>query len=325
MNSNEQNDAAELTDLARRIHAWQERQQLKTPALIREFRGIGSDTTYRDLRAGKTEQYDVEQQLAAYRAVWAEIEARDERAAEEPVYDDLSAVTAIRAAALAAMRTNGSNRVVLAFGGSGIGKTFALRSLREKYGSRVLCVEASVVWEDRPGELLGAILTASGADGLPSGQAVRLERVREYLRKSRRMVAVDECQHLGPRCLGAIKTLVNGTPGEWLLLGMGTLSKRMASDAYQEARQLATNRLSEAVKLGLTREDVAAYLCHVFPQADRKALKAGAALVRDAADNCGNMAFVRDAARQAADMLGEGEQPTAQVFAEAVKAVSARR
>ena len=106
---------------------------------------------------------------------------------------------------------------------------------------------------------------------------------------------------------------------------MATLSKRLTYEAYQEARQLATNRLCEAVRLGLTREDVAAYLAHVFPQADRKQLKAGAELVRAAADNCGNMAFVRDAARQAADMTGEGEQPTAQVFAEAVKAVSARR
>ena len=71
--------STELTDLARRIHAWQERQQIKTPALIREFRLIGSDKTYRDMRTGKTETYDEEQQLINYRAVWSEIEARDAR------------------------------------------------------------------------------------------------------------------------------------------------------------------------------------------------------------------------------------------------------
>ena len=315
----------ELIDLARRIHAWQERGGVKTPALIREFKGIGSDTTFRDLREGRIERYDYEQQLANYRAVWAEIEARDERAAEEPLYSDLSAVHNIRLASLEAMRTNGSNRVVMAFGGSGIGKTFALKALHQKYGSRVLCCEASVVWEDRPGELLGAILLATGADGLPSGQAVRLERVVEYLRKSRRMVAVDECQHLGPRCLGTIKTLVNATPGEFLLLGMGTLSRRMASDAYQEARQLSANRLCEALKLTLTCEDILCYLDHCFPKADKASLKKGAAIIRPAEDNAGNMAFVRDAARQTRDMLAEGAEPTPEVFAEAVKAVSARR
>lgn len=324
---NKQTEAsAELIDLARRIHAWQDRMGIKTPALIREFRGIGSDKTFRDLRNGDLAAgYDVDQQLANYRAAWAEIEARDERAAEEPIYDDLSAVSEIRRAAIGAMRTIGSNRVVLAFGGSGIGKTSALRWLCAKYGSRIVPVEASVVWEDRPGELLGAILAASGAEGLPASAPARLAAVTKWLRKSRRMIAVDEAQHLGPRCLGTIKSLVNATPGEWLLLGIGTLRKRLDMDAYQEARQLTTNRLSEALRLGLTREDVARYLAHVFPAAAKADIKAGAAIVRDAAEDAGNMAYVRDAARQARDMTAEGESPTAQVWAEAVKAVNARR
>ena len=64
---------------------------------------------------------------------------------------------------------------------------------------------------------------------------------------------------------------------------------------------------------------------HCFPKADKASLKKGAAIIRPAADNAGNMAFVRDAARQTRDMLAEGAEPTPEVFAEAVKAVSARR
>jgi ribosomal protein S8 len=136
MDTQEKICEAEVTDLARRIHAWQERGAIKTPALIRDFRGIGSEKTYRDLRNGNLDGYDCEQQLANYRAVWAEIEARDSRAAEEPVYDDLSAVQAVRLAALRAMRNTGINRVVIVLGGSGIGKSAALQALSLKYGSR---------------------------------------------------------------------------------------------------------------------------------------------------------------------------------------------
>ena len=326
MNENENTkDVAELTDLARRIHAWQERGGLTNARLLREFRELGSDRTFRDLRSGRLEGYDPARQLEAYRAVWAQIEAREGQAAEEPVYADLDAVRLVREAALAAMRATGINRVVMVTGDSGSGKTTALRWLRGKYGSRVIALEASIVWDDRPGELLGALLEAGGADGMPSSGPLRLAAAVEFLCRSRRMVAVDEAQHLGPRCLGAIKTLVNRTPGEWMLLAMGTLRRRMDLAAYEEARQLSTNRLAESVRLGLTQDDVARYIAHAFPAADKKDIKAGAALVRDAAQHAGNWSFVRDAVQQARDMTPEGQQPAVLTFSEAAGAVSARR
>jgi type II secretory pathway predicted ATPase ExeA len=326
MNENETTkDVAELTDLARRIHAWQERAGLTTARLIREFRGLGSDRTYRDLRAGRHEGYDREQQLAAYRAVMAQIEARDDGPTADPVWPDLEAVNLVRDAIVAAMRTNGSNRVVFVTGDSGSGKTTALRWMQDKYGSRIVALEASVVWEDRPGEFLGALLEASGANGLPSSGSQRLARAVDFLRRGRRMVAVDEAQHLGPRCLGTIKTLVNLTPGEWLLLGIPTLRRRLDQADHEEARQLSTNRLFESVRLGLTDDDVARYLAHVFPTVKKAQIKVGASLVRAAAAKAGNLAFVRDAARQAQAMTPEGEEPTDKIFAEAVLAVSGRR
>jgi DNA transposition AAA+ family ATPase len=316
---------AEVTDLARRIHAWQERGAIKTPALIRDFRGIGSEKTYRDLRNGNLDGYDCEQQLANYRAVWAEIEARDSRAAEEPVYDDLSAVQSVRLAALRAMRNTGINRVVIVLGGSGIGKSAALQALSLKYGSRVLRIEALEVWGDRPGELLGAILTASGASGLPITASERFARAAEFLRRTRRCLAIDEAHHMGPKCINTIKALVNATPGEFLLFAMATLWHKLEGAAYQEARQISTNRLSERIRLALTNEDVTRYLHHAFPHADATALKAGASLIRPAAENAGNFLFVRDVCEQTRDMISDTEKPTAQVFADAVKAVSARR
>ncbi len=43
--------------------------------MIRDYPGLGSDKTYGRLREGHTEEYDIETQLASYRAVWAVIEA----------------------------------------------------------------------------------------------------------------------------------------------------------------------------------------------------------------------------------------------------------
>ena len=188
-----------------------------------------------------------------------------------------------------------------------------------------MATEASIVWDDRPAELLGAVLRAGGADGMPASASGRLRAATEYLRRSRRMVAVDEAQHLGPRCLGAIKTLVNQSPGEWLLLGVPTLRRRLDLAAYEEARQLSTNRLAESVRLALERGDVERYLQHKFPTAARRELKAGAAVIRDAALRSGNWAFVRDATRIALEMAPEGTEPTAQTLAEAAGAAAARR
>lgn len=317
--------AEELRDLACRIHAWQEREGLKAAQMIREFRGLGSERTFRDLREGKVERYDAEQQLTSYRQVWAEIEARDDRAADEPLHDDLSTVLAVRAAVLRAMKSTGINRVVIATGGSGVGKTSARKLLSAKYGSRLVCVEALDLWSDRPGELLGAVLRAKGDEGLPSSTSERFVRVVEYLRKTRRCLVIDCAHHLGPHGVNTVKALVNATPGEFLLLAMETLWHKLESVSWQEARQISTNRLCERVRLRLTNEDVARYLSHTFPSADRAQLKSAAALVRPAAENAGNMLFARDCCEQARDMLAEGEQPTAQTFAEAVKAVCQRR
>lgn len=323
MNENEM--AGELRDLACRIHAWQEREGMKTPQLIREFRGVGSERTFRDLREGKVDRYDVEQQLANYRAVWAEIEARDERAAEEPIYDDLSTVQAVRMATLRAMRNSGINRVVIATGGSGVGKTTAKKWLIQRYGSRVQAVDALDIWADRPGEMLGSILKMTGTSGLPSSASERYDRVVEYLRRTRRCLAIDCGHHMGPHCVNTVKALVNSTPGEFLLLAMDTLWHKLESVAWQEARQISTNRLCERVRLRLTNEDVTRYLVHAFPRAEAAQLKAASAVIRPPAENAGNLLFVRDTVEQCRDMLADGEQPTVQTISEAVKAVCARR
>lgn len=318
--------AAELVDLARRVRAYQDSQSWSDARLIREFKEVRSARSYADFRNGRTEGYDLAARLEDYRAACSRIDSESSDRALAPVYEDLSAVRAVRLAATAAMASWGTNRVVLAYGDSGIGKSYALRALRRNYGSRVVVVEAASVWDDRPCEFLGALDLALGDDGLPPTSSARLARVRARLSRGRRLVAVDEAQHLGPRCLAAVKNLVNTTPGEFALVGLQTLGGRMATDAYIEARQLATNRLSSCVRLVLRASDIQAYLAHSFPAAPRDVLRQAAAAIRPAAESNGNLAFVRDVAATAAEMLAADEKsPSVKTFVEAVKSVSDRR
>jgi len=292
--------------------------------MIRDYPGLGSDKTYSALRAGKLADYDVETQLANYRAVWAVIEATSNPAEGEEIYEDLHAVLQLRRATLEAMRATGNARVVIVSGPSGIGKSKAVDAFCGRYGLRCIKVEACDCWADNPGAFLAAILRALGDHDVPVGRSARLERCVEELSHTRRCVFVEEAHHLGQHCLNTVKHLVNVTPGEWVLVAIPTLWVRLESKAYMEARQLSTNRLSERVKLDLTEADIGRYLHHVFADLPADVVRSASKLIRPVALGAGNMSFVRDAARQAKVMAGE-VAPTAQTFSDAVAAASRRR
>jgi DNA transposition AAA+ family ATPase len=315
-----------LVDLARWIFAWQQsRPEMKDAEMIRRFAGLGSAKTYRDLRSGNTGGYDLERWLTEYGIVKGEIDLRDHDQRCENVMTDLSTVVNVRRAALRAMATNGTNRVVIVQGPSGSGKTFALRGMRELYGSRILGIEALDAWNDKPAAMLGEMMEAMGFDNPPAGATERLRKVCEWLRRSRTMVAIDEAQHMGPHCLNTVKALVNRTPGEFMLLCMDTLWSRLETVNYQEARQLSTNRLCERVVLDLDIRDVALFIRHRFSGVAKAELLQMAGTVLQAADNNGNLSFLRGVCETAADMTGDEPVLTREIMAEAVACESARR
>ena len=314
--------AAELAALAGRLSEWAARRGIPVARFCRDYPGLGSERTFRDLRAGRTEGYDVAAQLAGYRAVEAVLEELAGTAeAQERIYDDLGPVVALRRAFARVAQSAGTDRVVVLEGESGVGKTTAARILAGRYGAgRVVTVEASDAWGDSPAALLGGILEALGRTELPPSRVGRLAQAREALSLSRRCVVVDEAHHLGPHCLNTVKTLVNTTPGEFILVAIPSLWGKLQKQAYQEARQLTTNRLSERVRLALSDADVARYLGKFFPDAAPQALRAAARIVRPQAAASGNMAFVREVARE----LGDG--PLApESAAKAAMAVAGRR
>ncbi|MBR6734072.1 MAG: ATP-binding protein [Kiritimatiellae bacterium] len=313
------NQESELIEIAAKIAAWGEAHGMSRAQLVRNFADLGSEKSFRDISAGSLEGYNAENQLAKYRAVYATMEELSAQGGEESIYDDLGTVVKIRRAFLGVVKATGTNRVLIVQGESGIGKTTAVGLLRGKYGTgRISYVEASDVWADSPNAFLGAILRALGVTELPAGRVQRLEDVQQRLSISRRCLVVDEAHHLGPHCLNTVKTLVNTTPGEFILVAIPTLWNKLQAHAYQEAKQIATNRLSERVKLTLDEADVRTYLAKRFPDAAAGDLKTAARIIRPSALLSGNYAFVRDVCRALAGL-------DADAVSRAVTAVAARR
>ena len=313
------NQENELIDIATKIAAWGEAHGMSRAQLVRNFADLGSEKSFRDISAGSLEGYNAENQLAKYRAVYATMEELSAQGGEESIYDDLGTVVKIRRAFLGVVKATGTNRVLIVQGESGVGKTTAVGLLRGKYGTgRISYAEASDVWADSPNAFLGAILRALDVAELPAGRVQRLEDVQQRLSISRRCLVVDEAHHLGPHCLNTVKTLVNTTPGEFILVAIPTLWNKLQAHAYQEAKQIATNRLSERVKLTLDEADVRTYLAKRFPDAAAGDLKTAARIIRPSALLSGNYAFVRDVCRALAGL-------DADAVSRAVTAVTGRR
>ena len=309
----------ELIDLAAKIAAWGEQHGMSRAQLVRNFSDLGSEKSFRDIASGNLEGYNAENQLTKYRAVYATMEELANQGGEERIYDDLGTVVKLRRAFLGVVKATGTNRVLIVQGESGVGKTTAVGLLRGKYGTgRISYVEASDVWADSPNAFLGAILRALGVTELPAGRVQRLEEVQSRLSISRRCLVIDEAHHLGPHCLNTVKTLVNTTPGEFILVAIPTLWNKLQAHAYQEAKQIATNRLSERVKLTLDEADIRTYLAKKFKDAEAAALKVAAKIIRPNALLAGNYAFVRDVARELASL-------DADAVSRAVTAVTGRR
>ena len=313
------NTENELVEIAATIAAWGESHGMSRAQLVRNFTDLGSEKSFRDISAGQLEGYNAENQLTKYRAVYATMEELANQGGEEKIYDDLGTVVKIRRAFLGVVKATGTNRVLIVQGESGGGKTTAVGLLRGKYGTgRISYVEASDVWADSPNAFLGAILRALGVTELPAGRVQRLEEVQSRLGISRRCLVIDEAHHLGPHCLNTVKTLVNTTPGEFILVAIPTLWNKLQAHAYQEAKQIATNRLSERVKLTLDEADVRLYLSKRFQDASAADLKVAAKIIRPSALLSGNYAFVRDVARELTGL-------DAETVSRAVSAVTGRR
>ena len=288
--------ADQLVALARQIHAWQQAEGLNDTEILRRFRGLGSDKTYKRLVKGDSTELDAEGWLAKYSAVIRLIESLDDiRAAEAYEILPLSGVNAVRRALLPVFKERETNRLIFVQGDSGTGKSTVISYLTGLYGERLVTLECFKAWGDNPNAFLGDLLLALGQSVNHDVSAAYLKQraVIEDLKSSRRCLLLDEAHHLGPRCLDVVKALINQTPGEFVAFAMPTLWNRLKQAAYEECRQLTGNRLAERVSLSLQERDIAQILAARLNLEPADA-KAAAKLLIDPAGRHGNLAFIRD-------------------------------
>lgn len=313
----------ELQSLALRIKDWQEARQLSVAALLRQYPDLGSDKTFGLLAKGEFGELDIERWLAAYRSAWALMESlRDREEAAEDIYDDISAVAQLRKALMDILSERGITRVVLVEGDSGSGKTSAATALQRRYGSKVLIVEACDATGESAMSFLGDILTALGVTDMPVHKSTRLQMVQRRLKERRVCLVIDEAHHLRPVNLNLLKTLVNTTPGEFVLLALPNLWRKLEHQAYEEVRQLMGNRLAERIRLPdtLREADVRKLLERRANVSDLASIRA----VVEAAKRRGNMQFVTQVARRLRDM-GLKEAPSREQVLAAIRQQLNRR
>jgi len=316
---------AELGDVAGRIRRWQEERKISDSQMLRDFAGLGSTKTYTRIVAGDVEDLDCERWARDYAAVWSLIGLLSEAQSDnDEIYSDLTTVIDLRKAVADAMRERGNNRLVLVQGPSGSGKTTAARFLCAKYGARIQLCEATEIWKENMNAMLAALLATFGVKHAPSSCAEKFTALVEKMSAARVCVVIDEAHHLGPKTLNLVKSLINQTPGEIVLLAMGTLWNRLETQAYSEARQLTHNRLAERIRFdGAAQADVEKMLERRLGLggADRAA---AAHAVRQGGGNVGNLSYVRMVCKQARKLAGKGAV-TVETVARAAAQVSETR
>jgi type II secretory pathway predicted ATPase ExeA len=242
---------------------------------------------------------------------------------DEDLYDDFTGVAQFKKALLDAMHERSPARLIIVEGDTGTGKTSIRRVVQNKYGARMLNIEATVAWGDSPMAMLGAIIKATGSRELPPGQADRFDKTVEILNAGRRCVTIEEAHHLGVRLLNLLKSLVNLTPGEFATLAYPTLWARLEKAAYHEARQLTGNRLADRIRLQVDAADVRKFVARRVPAAEAalgNKFDAVLQALTEKAPRYGNYAFIREVCTRVATQSEGTSNPGYEQFTAAIAA-----
>lgn len=331
----------ELRTLAASVHDWWQSQmqsddRLRKSELFRRYPDLGTDKTFgRFLRGDFSDTATtLEDWVDDYRSTWAAIEelgVRQRAQGVRNVLHTMSGVKAARKAIIGLTEETSTRRVILVTGESGSGKSCIVLSLQQRWGSRVVPVEVQSVWADKPNRLLGAVCAAVGmkSAGLPASPSEKMSLVIAHLKATRTCLVLEEGHHMGPQMLNAVKTLTNQTPGEFVVICIPTLLRRLQMAAYEEARQVFhSHRLAQTLALKITAGDALLLITDRLGEFDG-ARQAAAWLVETTrAPRHGNLGFIRDVIDEAVETrarTGDDTPWTAQDLSRAADAVISRR
>jgi DNA transposition AAA+ family ATPase len=293
------NPAEELHSLATMIREYAESNEISTAELMRRHAkdGLGSDKTFKSILDGHTEELDVGRHLVNYRAVYHLIFSGEQET--ETLYEDFPATMRVRKQITRLVLSKSAARLLVIEGESATGKTCAAKVVERIYSSnptprRVVRIEGTVGWKDRPSALFSKILESLGELDTSRSQFTKMERVIKILRQARRCCILDETHDFGPMCLRAVKTLINETSAEFVLLAHPQLFRTLERENYDDLSQLMENRLLARIRLAKPTEgDVLFLLQKQLPALNGDSEEA-ARLITAKARERGNLAFVRE-------------------------------
>ncbi len=302
---------ADLLQLAKLIREHQQARGWSMAELMRRHGGseaLGSDKTFNKILGSDFTELKVEKKVEDFRRVLALLEdtATAESEEDEPVFAEFVGAAQVRAGLVRAMNTATIARVGIVEGESGAGKSSILRVVRSIYGKRIVETQGRRAWNDSPSAFLGQLLIDLGENPGTPRASERQRKVEQVLAARRACLALEEAHHLGPRCLDVLKNLVNVTKTEAVLFAIPTLLKRVETEAFEEARQIFTNRSAFRVRLKVHQSDLLLMLSHRLPASMAEAEKVQAAELLKA--NCakrGHYAFAREVCRRVRDTWRE--------------------
>lgn len=326
----------ELLGLAAAIETYRADIGWTKAKFLDAYSELGTDKTYSKIVQGKLAELDLNRWLTNYQHVWESIQTGPRQRVTVQLCEKLNGPVEICRAFLEAKDETGNSRMLLMLGDSGIGKTSAIEVMQTKpYGRDILKLEASAVWKNKDGRgtalpLLRAIGLALGKKEVPESRADMLIEIIASLNQRRRPVVIEEAHHLCPDGINAIVTLINQTPGVFILTAMPDLWTRLESSrqAWAECKQLTRNRLAERIVLQLREIDIQLLmedLLKGLPGVTDAGLAAAAAKIRPVAAVLGNLKFVAKVCKRLRKDLAAGEEFGAESLNHAIKAEKARR
>ncbi len=251
-----------LRELAEQARSYQLERQWTDAQICREIAHLGTTKTFKRILdpGDPLDELSVEAQLRSYETAIELIDSR--RAKDLPVeieYDDFRNVVAVRQAVAMALREEGKQTFVCVEGENGCGKDAALNSMLKRWPKLIVPVEATELWRDSLALPLSDIINSLGVkrrrdEGgdlfrMPHFPAQRWEIVREELNRRKRVLAINEFSHVGPRGINLIKSIINQTPSVVVGFCTPVLLARVIQSGFEEAAQLFGNRLCKRVRL----------------------------------------------------------------------------
>lgn len=303
-NSNE----ALLLGLAQRVRTWQEAQQprLTDAALIHRFPSVGTSKTYKNIREGRFDGYNVDAQLENYAKVIRQLEELDLTKPTEELYEDLANAAQASRALLGLM--NSERGLLLLEGPSGSGKTTVKKIALAKFPLKIISVDAKATWTSKVTALRDiAVALGASEKTLKRDAGELMGEVIKRLDRAEKVLWIDEGHHMTGTTLNLVKSIINDTSTKVVISCIKTLWTKLASANTEEAKQLVVNRLYRRVSFDPPMADeVQTFLARRCVQLPAVTLAVAEKIAEKAQEN-GRYAFIRNLADRVHEEGGDSD------------------